>query len=124
MQYRKPPLTTCLHESTSKEYQSKTSQEYGANIERLVRLAYPDASEQFVQKLGVNFFVDGVHNILQTATGSNMRTLRRNKEALEYEGAKSVSQQRNIHPVTAITENQYDTSDLMISFEDLLKNIE
>lgn len=45
------------------QHESDTLQEYGDDIERLVRLNYPDAPEQFVQQLAVSNFIDGVHDI-------------------------------------------------------------
>lgn len=69
-------------------------QGYGGDIDSLVMLVYPDASEQYVQELGVSNFIDGVRDI-QVQQAQILRDFAEMKDvmvyALMYEVATPVS---------------------------------
>lgn len=60
---RQKVVTTRLTKSLKKKEDSKSWQEYEADIERLVRLVYPEAPEQFAHQLEVSGCMKGVRDI-------------------------------------------------------------
>ncbi|KAJ8912995.1 hypothetical protein NQ315_002872 [Exocentrus adspersus] len=73
---------------------TETLQEFSTDIERMVRLAYPEAPEEFIKQLNVQSFIDGVKDpeLQQALRLGRFKTL---SEAviygLEFEAAKNVS---------------------------------
>lgn len=74
--------------------QSETLQEYEVDIARLVRLAYPTASEQILEQLSIQLFVDGIHDLetQQAVRLGNRNTLTETLAyALQFEAAKQAT---------------------------------
>ncbi|KAJ8913587.1 hypothetical protein NQ315_013994 [Exocentrus adspersus] len=79
---------------------TETLQEFSTDIERMVRLAYPEAPEEFIKQLNIQSFIDGVKDpeLQQALRLGRFKTL---SEAviygLEFEAAKNVSDEINTH---------------------------
>ncbi|XP_063239230.1 uncharacterized protein LOC134540420 [Bacillus rossius redtenbacheri] len=84
---------------TRQQRPSETFQEFEADIERLVYLAYPDAPTEFRQQLATSAFIDGIRDAEVQQT---LRLARHKKScdalvhALEIEAARSASRNTSI----------------------------
>ncbi|KAJ8911883.1 hypothetical protein NQ315_012297 [Exocentrus adspersus] len=81
---------------------TETLQEFSTDIEKMVRLAYPEAPEEFIKQLNVQSFIDGVKDpeLQQALRLGRFKTL---SEAviygLEFEAAKYVSRRNKVREV-------------------------
>ncbi|KAJ8915714.1 hypothetical protein NQ315_000648 [Exocentrus adspersus] len=84
---------------------TETLQEFSTDIERMVRLAYPEAPAEFIKQLNVQSFIDGVKDpeLQQALRLGRFKTL---SEAviygLEFEAAKNVSRRNKVREVKVI----------------------
>ncbi|KAJ8914881.1 hypothetical protein NQ315_014894 [Exocentrus adspersus] len=84
---------------------TETLQEFSTDIERMVRLAYPEAPEEFIKQLNVQSFIDGVKDpeLQQALRLERFKTL---SEAviygLEFEAAKNVSRRNKVREVKIV----------------------
>ena len=79
---------------TKRQRSGESLQEFEASIDRLIRLAYPEAPKDFRIRFAVQTFIDGIgdcelHQVLRTARHRNSSEAL--VHALEFEAAKSVS---------------------------------
>ncbi|KAJ8946046.1 hypothetical protein NQ318_005524 [Aromia moschata] len=94
-----------VYQSQIKSRQQRTNeslQEYEADIERLIHLAYPQAPKEFLEQIGIQTFIDG---LLDTEMQQALRLGRHTTisdvlvAALEFKAAKEAS--RNYKPKIA-----------------------
>ncbi|KAJ8945581.1 hypothetical protein NQ318_010438 [Aromia moschata] len=94
-----------VYQSQIKSRQQRTNeslQEYEADIERLIHLAYPQAPKEFLEQIGIQTFIDG---LLDTEMQQALRLGRHTTisdvlvAALEFKAAKGAS--RNYKPKIA-----------------------
>ncbi|KAJ8921195.1 hypothetical protein NQ315_013667 [Exocentrus adspersus] len=84
---------------------TETLQEFSTDFKRMVRLAYPEAPEEFIKQLNVQSFIDGVKDpeLQQALRLGRFKSL---SEAviygLEFEAAKNVSRQNKVREVKVI----------------------
>ncbi|KAJ8940891.1 hypothetical protein NQ318_004590 [Aromia moschata] len=92
-----------VYQSQIKSRQQRTNeslQEYEADIERLIHLAYPQAPKEFLEQIGIQTFIDG---LLDTEMQQALRLGRHTTisdvlvAALEFKAAKEAS--RNYKPL-------------------------
>ncbi|KAJ8958577.1 hypothetical protein NQ318_016298, partial [Aromia moschata] len=107
-----------VYQSQIKSRQQRTNeslQEYEADIERLIHLAYPQAPKEFLEQIGIQTFIDG---LLDTEMQQALRLGRHTTisdvlvAALEFKAAKEAS--RNYKPkVRQVTfdERKQDTDE-------------
>jgi len=96
---------------------SETLQEFGAEIERLIRLAYPQAPEEFLNQIAVQNFTDGVRGAdlqqaLRLGRFSNLTDAV--VYSLEFEAAKNISYKKESVREVKFSDNQ-DQADSTLS---------
>jgi len=106
---------------------SETLQEFGAEIERLIRLAYPQAPEDFLNQIAVQNFTDGARGAdLQQA----LRLFGRFRNltdavvySLEFEVAKNISYKKERVREVKFSDDQYQTMNLIVKkLDQILQN--
>nr|XP_023016552.1 uncharacterized protein LOC111505893 [Leptinotarsa decemlineata] len=104
---------------------SESLQEFGAEVERLVRLAYPEAPDTFTHWISVHSVIDGVRD---TELHQSLRMIRHKTlndaiiYALEFEAAKNASRQQRKVLVRAVNENEDEGKyRVMVGLEKLFK---
>ncbi|XP_050519006.1 uncharacterized protein LOC126893105 [Diabrotica virgifera virgifera] len=76
---------------------NESLQEFEADIKRLLHLAYPQAPKDFLEQIGIQAFIDGLHDIemQQALRLQHHKTLNGALvSAQEFEAAKSISRSR------------------------------
>nr|XP_023013314.1 uncharacterized protein LOC111503278 [Leptinotarsa decemlineata] len=92
---------------------SKSLQEFWAEVEKLVRLPYSEAPDNFTHWISVHNFIDGVHD---TELQQSMRMARhKTLNALEFEAAKNASRQQRKVLVRTINEKEDEETDQLMT---------
>ncbi|KAJ8912330.1 hypothetical protein NQ315_005935 [Exocentrus adspersus] len=84
---------------------TETLQEFSTDIERMVRVAYPEAPEEFIKQLNVQSFIDGVKDpeLQQALRLGRFKSLSKAViYGLEFEAAKNVSRRNKVREVKVI----------------------
>ncbi|XP_050516494.1 uncharacterized protein LOC126891361 [Diabrotica virgifera virgifera] len=111
---------------------NESLQEFEADIKRLLHLAYPQAPRDFLEQIGIQAFIDGLHDIemQQALRLQHHKTLDKALiSAQEYEAAKNISRSLPQLKEIRFTENKQvtttDNEQLVLSqILSLLQNIQ
>lgn len=93
---------------------NESVQEYGAEVEKMARFAWPEAPEEFLHQFTIQCFLDGLRDVeMQQALRLGRGRYQVLKDAivaaLEYEAVKNVSRhQRKVHQVRGVAEAEKD----------------
>uniref|UniRef100_A0A6P7FRD1 Uncharacterized protein LOC114330302 isoform X1 n=1 Tax=Diabrotica virgifera virgifera TaxID=50390 RepID=A0A6P7FRD1_DIAVI len=89
---------------------NESVQEYGAEVEKMARLAWPEAPEEFLHQFTIQCFLDGLRDVdlqqtLRLGRGRYQILKDAIVAALEYEAVKNVSRhQRKVHQIRGVAE--------------------
>jgi len=119
LRYRTKHLTPMYQSQLKSRLQgpSETLQEFGTEVRRLTRLAYPQAPEECLNQIAVQTFIDGVKGaVLQLA----FRLGRFNNltdalvYSLKFKVAKNISHKKDSEPDSKFPGDQYQTGDVAV----------